>query len=230
MSQDEFESAVEDTEVDGAGGDVDLEGMTIAQLRTYANLYRVSFSRDSTKQDIIKAIKHKNRGKTFLKQADGDNRPKPGFVRIKLMRDSSPRARNLPVYVQVNGKTCTIPRGVAVDVPFKIEEVLRHSVHPQVVEDGSLPFNDPKRIKIEELPSYPFEVLDRTPGPDPWPGNEVGKKAFHGPREKFWKMFGHWPRRGELKEAIKEGLITIAPTERVADKELTDSGNLSRTG
>lgn len=228
LTQDEEQEESEGSGSTGVEG-ADFESMTIAKLRSFANLYRIPFARDSTKKDIISAIQHKLRGQTIAKPVVGDSRPGPGFARIKMMRDNAPRARNIPIYVQVNGRTCTIPRGVEVDVPEKIVECLRHSTHPQIMEDTTKAFNDPKRVRIEAMPSYPFEVLDRTPGPDPWPGYEVHKKSTYGPREKFWKLFGRWPKRGEVTEAIKGGFITLSPLEVVPDKEQV-RGKLSDTG
>lgn len=215
MPQDEFEMNPDAEEVAE-----DLETYTIAKLRSYASLYRVPFAKDSTKEEIIKAIKYKMRNTQMVKVADGKAGPAPGFVRVKLMKDSSPKARNAAVYFMVNGRTAAIPRGVACDIPFKFEEAMRNSTHPQVVEDSSKAFNDAKRFSIEEAPSYPFEVLDRTPGPDPWPGTEVTRRASYGPREKFWKLFGRWPRRGEVHDAIKGGFIKREANEFIAETEV----------
>ena len=202
-----------------ASQEQDLEKMTIAQLRQYASLMRVAVAKDSTKLEILAAIKHRARGQTLVKVSDPNGPPPPGFVKIKILKDSSPRSKNIPVYIHINGRTATLPRGVAINVPEKVVEVLRNSTHPQLIEDSEKAFNDSKRIRIEASPSYPFEVLDRTPGPDPWPGNEIGKRASYGPREKFWKMFGRWPKRGEVHDAIKQGFIKMEPTEMLTRSE-----------
>ena len=200
----------------------DLDKMTIAQLRNYAALMKVPFAKDSTKNDILNAIKYRGRHQTLVKITNESDAPPPGYWKIRLMKDGANKARNLPVYVQVNGRTATIPRGIPCNVPYKIVEVLRNSTHPQVVEDSSLAFNDPKRIRIETSPSYPFEVLDKTDGPDPWPGNEIGKQASYGPREKFWRLFGRWPKRGEVHDAIKQGFIKMEVTERLPQSEVQE--------
>lgn len=197
----------------------DLSTFTIARLRTVANLHRIPFSRDSTKLELIAMIEQKQKQTILFTPANTNNHPKPGFTRIKVMRDPT---TTQPVWVCVNGRNCTIPRSVECDVPEKIVEALRNSVHPQVVEDQSLPFNDPARIRIIEQPSYPFEVLDRTPGPDPWPGFEVSRMAAYRPRERFWKKFGRWPKRGELNEAVKSGIISLAPEEQLPGGELRE--------
>ena len=196
-----------------------LEDMTIAKLRQFASLQRVAFNKDSTKQEIIDAIKYRGRGQTLAKIAK-DGSPPPGFCKIRLMKDGGPKSRNLPVYVHINGRTATIPRGVPCLVPYKVVELLRNSTHPQLIEDASLAFNDPKRITIEDSPSYPVELRDATPGPDPWPGNEVGKAASYGPRLKVWKLFGRWPKRGEVHDAIKQGFIKMEIGENVSLSEI----------
>lgn len=191
-----------------------LEDMTIAKLRQFASLQRVAFNKDSTKIEIIEAIKHRGRGQTLAKVAT-EGAPPPGYCKIRLLKDGGPKSRNLPVYIQINGRTATLPRGVPCLVPFKVVELLRNATHPQLIENSELAYNDPKRVTIENSASYPFEVLDSTPGPDPWPGNEVGKRANYGPRLKFWKLFGRWPRRGEVHDAIKQGFIKMEVGENI---------------
>lgn len=202
----------------------ELEDMTIAKLRQFASLQRVAYNKDATKADLIAAIKYRGRGQTLAKIAT-DGAPPPGFCKIRLMKDGGPKSRNLPVYIHINGRTATLPRGYPCLVPFKVVELLRNATHPQLIEDASLPFNDPKRISIENSPSYPFELLDSTPGPDPWPGNEVGKAASYGPRLKFWKLFGRWPKRGEVHDAIKQGFIKMESGDNVSRSELEANKN-----
>lgn len=214
MSEDKDQVATDDfQEVEES-----LESMTIAKLRQFASLQRVAFNKDSTKAEIIEMIKHRGRHQTLVKLAT-DGAPPPGYVKIRLLKDGGPKSRNLPVYIHINGRTATIPRGVPCLVPFKVVALLRDSTHPQLIEDASLHYNDPKRITVEQSPSYPFEVLDQTPGPDPWPGNEVGKAASYGPRLKFWKLFGRWPKRGEVHDAIKQGFIKMEANEMLTRNE-----------
>ena len=54
----EYELTHEDEEESEGSGSTGVEGadfesMTIAKLRSFANLYRIPFARDSTKKDII---------------------------------------------------------------------------------------------------------------------------------------------------------------------------------
>ena len=69
--------------------------------------------------------------------------------------------------------------------------------------------------------SYPFQLISMTPGPDPRPGVEKTKSSAYGPRVAFRDRFGRWPKRAELLEAIKEGLIKINAGEMISDKEFT---------
>jgi hypothetical protein len=126
------------------------------------------------------------------------------------------------VYVSVNGYRITIPRGVQVDVPSKIVEVLNNAKDWQLVENPDEPMNSPKRYTRQPVLSYPFQLIDRTPGPDPRPGYERSKQAHYGPREKFAQLFGRWPKRHELLEARKEGFIKLEPNETLPAAEFIE--------
>jgi hypothetical protein len=192
--------------------DQELESYDIAKLRKYAALNRISITREMDKAAIIEAIKNKNRGKDFILLAEAGKAPKPGFARIILQRDPTPGAANRPVYVQVNGYKCTVPRGVEVDVPHKVVNVLNDAKERKVEEDPSEPVNSMRRFKYVEIHSYPFSVLMATPGPDPSPSPAIqAKQAGYGPRLEYRDKYGRWPRRSELLEAIKNGFIKHRP-------------------
>ena len=204
----------------------ELEAMTIAKVRSYAAMYNISYTRDMSKDDIITTILDKMAKKNVMKAANLDAPPAPGRTRVLISKDVSigTKAGSRPVPVWVNGYVCTIPRGVAVDVPHKVVEVLKNSYHWQMTEDTSLPINDPKRMRFEPVVSYPFQILASTPGPDPSPGNEKAKQASYGPRLEFFEKFGRWPKRQELLDAMKQGFIKMRPGVRapVADEPVDD--------
>lgn len=190
-----------------------LEGLTIGQLRKYASLYRIPLNKEATKLEILAAIKHKLKNKQVTVVTDESKGPAPGRTRIVIQKDASlgPRAGGRPVPVFVNGYRAEIPRGVPCDVPHKVVSLLENSEHPQCVEDPE----ENGRYKIELLPSYPFSILATTPGPDPSPGFEKVKQQTHRPREAFYQMFDYWPSKEKLREAIKEGLITLKRGEQL---------------
>lgn len=199
----------------GEAGAKALDELTIAQLRQYAKLYNVVVEKTATKQDIINALQAKMKSKQVLKVADESKAPPPGRWRIVLQKDPTigAKAGSRPVPVFVNGYRCDIPRGIAVDVPEKVVRLLETCKHPQVVDD-------PERSgysKIELLPSYPFQVLDKTEGPDPAPGFEKIKEASYRPRERFWQLFDYWPSKAQLREAQEAGLVSLRSGEFLDD-------------
>lgn len=202
--------------------DKELADKTIAQLRTYASLQRVAITREMTKEDIIAAIKAKNKDKDFLRIAEVGSMPLPGFARILMHRDPTPGAANRPVYVHVNGYKCTVPRGVEVDVPHKVVSVLNDAKEQRKEVDQSQPLDSPNRIRNVSVHSYPFQLISMTPGPDPRPGLEKTKQSAYGPRVAFRDRFGRWPKRAELLEAIKEGLIKMNAGELIPDSEFKE--------
>ena len=202
--------------------DQELLEMDMAQLRKYAAAARVAIARDMNKEEIISAIKAKMKDKDILRIGEVGKAPEPGFARIILHRDPTPGAGNRPVYVQVNGYKCTVPRGIEVDVPMKVVSVLNDAKEMRKEEDPSQPYNSPARWRNIMVHSYPFQTLMFTPGPDPRPGFERTKAAKYGPRVAFRDKFGRWPQRAELIEAIKDGLIKLQPQEHLADKEFSN--------
>lgn len=198
--------------------DLELESYTIEKLRKYATLNRVAFTSTMTEKEIIAAIKAKNKDRDFIKVAEAGSMPDPGFARIMLHRDPTPGAGNRPVYVHVNGYKCTVPRGVEVDVPHKVVNVLNDARETRKEEDLNEALNSPRRYRNTMVHSYPFQTIAITPGPDPRPGLERGKAAKYGPRLDFAKRFGRWPKRSELLEAIKDGMVKLHPLED--EKEL----------
>lgn len=201
--------------------DLELESYDIAKLRKFASMNRVVIARDMSKEEIIQAIKDKNKDRDIVLLAETGSMPLPGFARIILHRDPTPGAGNRPVYVHVNGYKCTIPRGVEVDVPMKVVSVLNDAKEMRKEEDPSQPYNSPSRWRNTAVHSYPFQTISMTPGPDPRPGLEKGKQAKYGPRVAFRDTFGRWPKRAELLEAIKDGLIKLNSGQDTAAKEST---------
>lgn len=207
------------TDYNAPEGEVDLDSMPIQQLRRFAALHRITAPRDATQKELVALIKDKQKGRDFAVVADKDTRPKPGWARIEIHRDATPGAGNRPVYVGINGYRITIPRGVPVDVPIKIIGVLNDAKSLQLVENYDEPLNSPKRYSRQMVLSYPYQVHDSVPGPDPRPGYELSKQAHYGPRVQFLNLFGRWPSKAELLEAKKQGFIKLQGGEQFAAKE-----------
>lgn len=205
----EAEEVVEQSPVLADDGSLNLEALSLEKLRKYCSFYRIPISNTAEKAEVIEAIKGKMKGRDLAQVAEVSDAPLPGWTRIELNRDPVPGASNRPVYVAINGYRITIPRGVPVDVPHKIVQVLADAKDWKLVEDLDAPLNSPKRYVRQPHLSYPFQVLAMTPGPDPRPGYEKSKQAHYGPRKEFHELFGRWPKKQELLDAQKEGFIKL---------------------
>ena len=64
--------------------------------------------------------------------------------------------------------------------------------------------------------SYPFTVLEETPGEEPLTILEKQKLKSNGPRMRFAAMFGYWPRPADLRRAIEKGLIKVQDEETIS--------------
>lgn len=205
-------SQVENTQIESDDDELAFDDMTIQQARKYAALYRMTLDKNSTKAEIIELLKAKRAKIDIAKVVDPDannGRPKPGWTRIHVARDPMPKASNQPIYVNCNGYQITLPRGIDVDVPHKVVQVLNDSVEQRLVEDHNLAYNDPNRFSYQKVVCYPFQILDRNPGPDPRPGFERHKEIALRPRMKFRELFGYWPSSQQLLDAQRDGLLKI---------------------
>lgn len=190
-------------------GTILFHKMNLPQLKKYCALFRLPVPNEATKEDLVELLKQRAQVKEMAVVAETSNRPAPGWCRIEVNRDPTPGHSNRPIYVAINGYRITIPRGTPVDVPIKIRDVLNDAREYKLVENQDEPLNSTRRYMRQAVLSYPFQVLDINPGPDPRPGYEQAKQAQYGPRKQFYDMFRRWPKRHELIEAQKEGLIKL---------------------
>jgi len=187
-----------------------LDDLPISKLRQYAKLQRVAIANTDSKEMIIEKIRAATKKFDVPKIKEAGERPEPGWARIMLHRDNNPKASNLPVVMDINGYKIGIPRGVEVDVPIKVVDHLRN-----LVEERAVPHpEDPNMFVMQKFHSFPFNVMDVNPGPDPRESEFQKQKArLHAPKAEFKRLFGYWPTKEMLMEAIKEGFIKLTPDD-----------------
>ena len=200
----------------------DFDGMTIQQLRHYASHAGVALPKTANTEDIRKMLNAKLQNKSMPELVTSESVVRPGYSKIIIQEDSTPGAANLPVFVQVNGYQATIPKGKEVIVPNRIVRVLQDAKVKRR-KQAWVPGPDGREQLRETtvvVPSYPFSVLEMVPGPETLTALEVAKARVLAPRKRYQQMFGHWPKRGELKRAIEQRLITLdAENETLAASE-----------
>lgn len=179
-----------------------LEDLSISDLRKVAKHLGIASQRDWTKEDYVNVIKHKQEQANHKYVFDTNVGPAPGFARILVHRDPTPGHKNTPIHAAVNGVIFQIPRGIQVDVPLPIVEVLQNAITivTRQVETESL--DKPMGLYADEPQlSYPFQVISFTPGE--WKNRADARSANYERRYAFFKRFGRWPTAGELAEAMK---------------------------
>lgn len=193
----------------------DFNSMTIGALREYASHLRLALEKTATKQDIIDAINKKIRNRAMPEIVTDQSTVRPGYAKIRIHEDPMPGAKNYPVYLNANGYECTVPRGVDVIVPMRVVRVLNDAVVFKKKQIGDP--NRPGQMKDVDTPmlSYPFQVLEMVPGPEVLTALEMTKKRTMGPRMKYHKLFGRWPRNADLVRAIEKGLVSISDDEEI---------------
>lgn len=191
--------------------------MPIGKLREYASHMQLPLAKTATKEEIRQAIEKKLAGRTSAVLATKDGKVPPGHAKIIINEDATPGSKNWPVYMNVNGYQCTVPRGKEVIVPMRVVRTLQQATVKRRVqtehqdEYGRGIF----RETTVTVPSYPFQLLEATPGPEPLTALEISKKKTMGPRTRYRDLFGRWPRHAELNRAIEKGLISIKDDEEL---------------
>lgn len=191
--------------------------MPIGKLREYASHMQLPLAKTATKEEIRAAIEKKLAGRTSAVMATKDGKVKPGHAKIIINEDATPGSKNWPVYMNVNGYECTIPRGKEVIVPMRVLRTLQNATAKRRVqtehqdEYGRSVF----RETTVSVPSYPFQLLEVVPGPEPLTALEINKRKNMGPRVRYRDMFGRWPRHAELNRAIEKGLISVSDNEEL---------------
>lgn len=203
-----------------------FEEMEIGKLRQYASHMQVAIPKTATKKDIIEALSKRRRDKQAPILADATSEVPPGHAKIIVLEDPMPGASNYPVFLNANGYLCTIPRGKPVIVPMRVVRTLQDALVNK--RKQSLITDEHGREKFVEstvvVPSYPFNVLAVTPGPEPLTALEKTKMKTIGPRRRYRDVFGHWPKNGQLTRAIEQGLISLKEDEDLSSGERVAAG------
>lgn len=199
----------------------DFANMDIGKLRQYASHLRVPLAKTATKAEIVEAISKKLGSRTTPEIASEETTLKPGYSRIRILADPMPGAANLPVFINANGYICTIPRDVEVVVPERVVRVLRDAKVNRRKQAATTDNHGREVFKETTVvvPSYPFEVIEKNPGPEVYTNLELSKQKTMGPKRRYREMFGHWPRPRELTRAIEQKLITLEDDESLSRSE-----------
>lgn len=196
---------------------VDFDAMKISELREYAAHMRIPLAKTATKEEIKEAIKRKLAGRAAPVLAKQGDKVPPGHAKIIINEDPNPGSMQVPIYLNANGYVCTIPRGKEVIVPMRVVRVLQDAKVNRLVQKevqdqyGRMVFQN----TTVTVPSYPFQVLEVNPGPEPLTILEKQKLRSNGPRKRYAEMFGRYPRPAELRRAIEKGLIKLHEDETV---------------
>lgn len=203
---------------------IDLRSMEIGKLRQYASHLRVALAKTATKEDIVAAIERKLNGRIVPEIADSNTAPPPGYAKIRVLEDPTPGSSNIPIYINANGYVATIPRGVDVIVPMRVVRTLNDATvrkrKQSIVVDPATGRETFKETTVT-TPSYPFQIVEMTPGPEVLTAHELNKKKTQGPRKRYREMFGHYPRPGDLRRAIEQGLIKLNDEDTLDDPQPT---------
>lgn len=183
-----------------------VAALNIGSLRKAAKLLGITAQRDWSKEDFVAAIQAKQEENTHQLVFDSSTAPRPGFARVLIHRDPTPGHRNTPIHVGVNGWIFQIPRGIEVDVPIPIVEVLKNARSIQVRQREAANAQNPSgTYQDEEQTNYPFQLLQMTPGE--FKNSNDGRGARYERKYAFFKKFERWPTDGELNEAMKQQII-----------------------
>lgn len=196
----------------------DFDAMPIGKLREYASHMQIALAKTATKQEIKEAILRKLEGRAAPLLAEHAGKTPPGHAKIILNEDATPGAKNYPVVFNINGYVCTVPRGKEIIVPMRVLRALQDAKVKRLAQK-SIQDEYGREIyqnTVVTVPSYPYQVLEIVPGPEPLTALEQQKKKTQGPRKRYRALFGRYPRPAELVRAIEKGFITLDQEEELA--------------
>lgn len=196
----------------------DFDSMPIGKLREYASHMQIALAKTATKEEIKQAILRKLEGRSAPLLASAADKVPPGHARIVINEDPTPGSKNYPVPFNINNYVCTVPRGKEVIVPLRVVRALKDAkvkrLTQKTVQDQY--GRDVFQNAVVTVPSYPFQILELVPGPEPLTPLEQQKKKTMGPRKRYRAMFGRYPRPAELVRAIEKGFIQLDVEEELA--------------
>lgn len=199
----------------------DFNTMDRPKLMQYASHLRLPFSNTATKADLIELIDRKLKGRTTPALAEHVSQVPPGHAKIRILEDPMPGSSNFPVYLNCNGYECTIPRGKDVIVPMRVVRTLTDATVKRKKQESRVDAQGREFTQDVDVsvPSYPFQVLEMTPGPEPLTNLERAKLKGIEPRRRYRNRFGYWPRPGQLHAAISKGILDLSSEEELPDSE-----------
>lgn len=191
--------------------------MDRSKLMQYAAHLRISFPNTATKADLLELIDRKLQGRSSGNLASESSKVPPGHAKIKVLEDPMPGASNFPIYVNANGAEFTIPRGVEVIVPMRVVRTLNDATVKRRKQTSNIDAQGREYTQETEIsvPSYPFQILEMTPGEEPMTTLEKAKARSIGPRRRYQQIFGYWPRPGQLQNAIEKDLLRLNEDEEL---------------
>ena len=196
----------------------DFDEMPIGKLREYASHMQIALAKTATKQEIKQAILRKLEGKAAPMLAGQGDKVPPGHAKIIINEDPTPGSKNYPVVFNINGYVRTVPRGKEIIVPMRVVRALADAkvkrLSQKSVQDEY--GREIYQNAVVTVPSYSYQVLDMTPGPEPLTALEQQKQRTQGPRKRYRQMFGRYPRPAELVRAIEKGFIKLDQDEELA--------------
>ena len=198
----------------------DFDNMPIAKLREYARHMNIALAKTAKAEEIKEAIIRKLAGRSSAVIAERGTKVPPGHAKIIINEDPTPGSKNYPVYFNINGYQCTIPRGKEVIVPMRVLRALQDAKVKRLTQvaipDGY--GREVYRDTTVTVPSYPYQLLEMTPGEEPLTNHEKQKQKTNGPRARYAALFGRYPRPADLRRAIEKGLIQLQEDEIVEDR------------
>lgn len=186
-----------------------LLAMDINQLRASCKLFSIPASKDWKKEDYLTAIRDKLKQVeliTAAKALSDSTAPKAGHSRITIHKDPSATASNSGVIAAVNGRIFIIPRGIEVEIPNPVLEVLKNSTthHTQNTNTNAKNMTE-ERFEHIVATAYPYTVHAVSDGPYINPNDQ--RQKVYKLRLQFLAKYGKWPTGAELGEAITHGRI-----------------------
>lgn len=185
-----------------------LWDLKITDLRILAQrTYGIAVTKAMDRESIIKMIENRTNVSNH-KFARKGKELQPGWSRIFIEKDDDLSGK-YPVYVNCNTYAVVISRGMEVDVPTKIYNVLRNALRQVLIEDEGEAMDSPNRKRLEEVPRIPVRLIAQVEGADPRGDWEKQREAKLRPYRAFFEEMGFWPSAKVMREYVVQGRFNM---------------------
>lgn len=195
---------------------IDLNELSIAELRQQAKALKIDTSRDWDKDMFVAALDARRKSRAICRIVTDEDSPiAPGFSRILIFK--GPTGSDNPVPIQLNRFKTTLPRDTIIDVPTEILGNLDNS--HDVGTEETLTADGRNVTSLKQIKSYPYQKIGSTKG-DSGLVKGANPPQTQSLRQKFRDLFGRWPNSVQFR-SFKDNHMARIAAEHISPEDIS---------